>query len=136
MTAVHWFRRWLGAAASARGWADDCPAGLPVPEPVRCAAADCDSIPLTALALGERACVTCLAQPDGRAAAALSGLGVLPGVELELIACFPAFVFRIGYTELAVDDTLAGIVRVRRFHDLESPERITIESHDRFTAAS
>lgn len=125
MTAVQWLRRWLGAAASARGWADDCPAGLPVPEPVRCAAADCDSIPLTALAPGERACVTCLAQPDGCAAASLSALGVLPGVELELIECFPAFVFRIGYAELAVDDALAGMVRVRRFNDLDSYERIT-----------
>lgn len=125
MTAVQWLRRWLGAAASVRGWADDCPAGLPVPEPVRCAAADCDSIPLTALAPGEWACVTCLAQPDGRAAAALSALGVLPGVELELIESFPAFVFRIGYAELAVDDALAGIVRVRRFNDLDSSERIT-----------
>ena len=125
MTAVQWLRRWLGAGASPRGWADECPAGLPVPKPERCAAADCDSIPLTALAPGQRACVTCLEQPGEGAAATLSALGVLPGVELGLIECFPAFVIRIGYAELAVDDALAGVVRVRRFNDPDSYKRIT-----------
>lgn len=80
----------------------------------RCTAVDCESVPLTALSEGERGCVTCLQDPGGAAAAKLAALGALPGVELELIQRFPAFVFRIGYAELAVDTELAGRIRVRR----------------------
>lgn len=109
MTPVAWLRK------LASGWAQDCPAGLPVPTAERCAAVDCDSVPLTALAEGEHACITCLQQPGGVGAAKLSALGVLPGVELELIQRFPAYVLRIGYADIAVDDALAGCVRVRRF---------------------
>lgn len=126
MTPVEWLRRWLLAPPPARGWAEDCPAGLPVPAGERCAAADCDSVPLPALAEGDRGHVTCLEQPGGAAAATLSGLGILPGVEVELVQRFPAFVLRIGYAEVGLDEQLACRVRVRRSGD----------SHARFMFAS
>jgi DtxR family Mn-dependent transcriptional regulator len=85
-----------------------------VPAAARCAAFDCDSVRLTALAEGERGRVTCLEEPGSRPTAKLAALGVLPGAELTVLQRFPAFVFRIGYSELAVDAELAGRIRVRR----------------------
>jgi DtxR family Mn-dependent transcriptional regulator len=95
-------------------WAGDCPAGLPVPTPDRCDAVDCESVPVTALAEGTRARITCLQQPASAAAAKLSALGVLPGVEVEMIQRFPAFVFRIGHADVAVDEELAGLIRATK----------------------
>jgi Fe2+ transport system protein FeoA len=71
-------------------------------------------MPLTLLTPGQRACVTCLQQPGGSAAATLGALGVLPGRELEVVQRFPAFVLRMGYAEIAIDEALASTVRVRR----------------------
>jgi DtxR family Mn-dependent transcriptional regulator len=85
-----------------------------VPGLERCAAVDCESVRLTALAEGERGCVTCLEAPGGAAAAKLAALGALPGVEIELVQCYPAFVFRLGHAEFAVDQELASRIRVRR----------------------
>jgi len=47
----------------------------------------------------------------------VAALGALPGIELELVQRFPAFVFRIGYAEVAVDTKLAESIRVRHIHD-------------------
>ncbi len=41
-------------------------------------------------------------------------MGVLPGARLLLVQRYPAFVFRLGYAELAVDRLLAARIRVRR----------------------
>jgi Fe2+ transport system protein FeoA len=112
MTAVAWLRRWMGSRPPESGWADDCPTGLPVPGASECEG--CDSIPLTLLAPGQRGCVTCLQQPGGMAAAKLGALGVLPGTELEVVQQFPAFVLRMGFAEIALDETLAGSIRVRK----------------------
>lgn len=97
-----------------RRWGAECPDGLPVPAAERCAARDCESVPLPVLAEGERGRVTCLEDPAGPAGRKLAGLGVLPGVELELVQRFPAYVFRLGHSEFAVDAELAAHVRVRR----------------------
>ena len=112
--ATEWLRRWMGLRVPTRGWAADCPAGLPVPDAPGCTGVNCDSIGLAALAPGERACVTCLMHPDSPAAAKLSALGVLPGSELELVQRSPAYVLAIGYAEIAIDVTLAETVRVRK----------------------
>jgi DtxR family transcriptional regulator, Mn-dependent transcriptional regulator len=103
-----WFRR------GGNGWQDTCAAGAPVPTPDFCAALDCDSVELTALAPGERGSVSCLQNPAGAAACKLASLGVLPGVELRLVQRYPAHVFRIGHAEFAIDAELARHVRVHR----------------------
>jgi DtxR family Mn-dependent transcriptional regulator len=113
VTTIEWLRKRL-LPGMPRGWADECPTGLPVPEAHRCAAVDCESVPLTSLAEGERGCITCLQDPGATSAAKVAALGALPGVELELVQRFPAFVFRIGYAEVAVDTQLAESIRVRR----------------------
>jgi len=113
VTTIEWLHKRL-LPGRPRGWADECPTGLPVPEPDRCAAVDCESVPLTSLAEGERGCITCLQDPGSASAAKVAALGALPGIELELVQRFPAFVFRIGYAEVAVDTELAESIRVRR----------------------
>ena len=94
-------------------WGETCPDGAPVPEPHRCAALNCDSMRLTSLSAGQRGSVTCLDDPGSGAAAKLAALGVLPGVTIELVRTYPAFVFRIDYSCFAVDAGLAELVRVR-----------------------
>jgi ferrous iron transport protein A len=104
MTAAQWLRR---------RWGGDCPDGTPVPSAARCAGVDCDSIHLVELREGEAARVTCLEDPGGPAARKLAALGVLPGVGIVLVQRSPAFVFRMGHAEFAVDAELAGHIRVR-----------------------
>lgn len=105
MSPVEWLRR---------RWGAECPDGTPVPTVERCTGVDCDSIRLAALGEGEGARVTCLEDPGGPAARKLAALGVLPGVEIVLVQRSPAFVFRLGHAEFAVDAELAGHIRVRR----------------------
>ncbi|MBI4408177.1 MAG: ferrous iron transport protein A [Gemmatimonadetes bacterium] len=103
-----------GWRALRRGrWGEDCPAGAPVPEAERCAALDCDSVRLTTLELRRPAIVTCLEEPGSAVSARLAAMGVLPGVRLTLVQRSPAYVFRIGYGEFAVDAELAKRIRVR-----------------------
>lgn len=116
MTPIEWLRMRL-LPAGPRGWAAECPSGVPVPEAHRCAAVDCESVPLTSLSVGERGCITCLQDPGAASARTAAALGALPGIELELVQRFPAFVFRIGYAEVAVDTKLAESIRVRHIHD-------------------
>jgi DtxR family Mn-dependent transcriptional regulator len=113
MSPIEWLVRGL-APLVRRRWGDECPAGAPVPAVERCTAVDCDSVRLTALAEGEHARVTCLEAPGSAEARRLASLGILPGVELVLLQRTPAFVLRVGYTDLALDTGLAERVRVRR----------------------
>lgn len=94
-------------------WRESCPVGPPVPEPHLCAAADCDSIPLTLLRPGDSGTVTCLQRPEEASTFKLAALGILPGTRLDLVQRTPGYVFRVGYTELALDAELAARVRVR-----------------------
>lgn len=113
MSPVGWIRSGL-VALGARRWGAECPDGTPVPAAERCAALDCDSVRLTALAEGDAGTVTCLEDPGSRASGRLAAMGVLPGAPLQLLQRSPAYVFRIGYAELAVDEALATHIRVRR----------------------
>ncbi|MEX0891757.1 MAG: FeoA family protein [Gemmatimonadota bacterium] len=101
-------------AGALPAWGEACPAGEPVPTIDHCAAAACGTVHLTALRPGERATVSCLEEPGSTASCKLAGMGVLPGVEVMLVQRYPAFVFRVGFAELAVDHDLAGHIRVRR----------------------
>ena len=75
---------------------------------------DCDSIPVTMLAEGERGRVTCLESPDSAGARKLAALGILPGIDLVLLQRTPAFVLQTGHTQIALDTELASRIRVRR----------------------
>ena len=95
-------------------WGAECPVGTPVPAGDRCEAADCDSVRLTTLMMGQAARITCLEDPGGLPARKLAAIGVLPGIGVVLLQRSPAFVFRMGHAEFAVDAELAAHIRVRR----------------------
>ena len=94
-------------------WSESCPAGPPVPDEHRCAAVHCDSLALTEMRPGTHARVTCLDAAHGNVAAKLASMGILPGARLRLIRRSPAYVFRIDYSEFAVDRELAQYIRVQ-----------------------
>jgi len=75
---------------------------------------DCDSVRLTELVPGESGAVTCLEESGSPATAKLAAMGVLPGCWIALRQRYPAFVFRMGYSEFAVDAELASRIRVRK----------------------
>jgi DtxR family Mn-dependent transcriptional regulator len=87
---------------------------VPVPDEPRCTNADCESEPLTTLRPGESATVTCLRDPASPRTYKLAALGILPGTRIVLLQRYPAYVFRMGYTEMALDAELAARIRVER----------------------
>lgn len=70
-------------------------------------------IPLSRLDTGRAAHITHIDHQDRAAERKLVALGMLPGVRVELQQRSPAYVLRIGRTQLAIDATLADAVRVR-----------------------
>lgn len=91
-------------------WTEACDAGAPVPDSDGCT--DCGSVRLTTLSRGARGSVSCLEEPWTKEAAKLAALGVLPGVRLRVVQRSPAWVLRMGRTEIALDDLLASRIRV------------------------
>lgn len=92
-----------------RGERDDC---LPVLEVHRCSRGQCPSNPVTTLEPGAKGVISCLTNPDHPRTARLASLGLLPGVQIELVQKYPAFVLRVGFADIALDEELAGLVRV------------------------
>lgn len=95
-------------------WDESCVAGAPVPDDDACVGADCTAVDLVTLSAGQAGVVSCLRRPASREARKLVALGVLPGVRVELVQRYPAFVIRIGHAELAMDATMASHIRVDR----------------------
>ena len=42
----------------------------------------------------------------------LMSMGILPGLPLEVVQTFPSYVFKVGYTQVAVDKTIAEAILV------------------------
>ena len=100
------FRSWAG-------WDDACPeGGPPVHEVHKCDSGCCPSHPVTTLDLGSAGVVSCLTDPEHPRAARLAALGILPGVPVRLVQRYPAFVLRVGFAEIALDEQMARLVRV------------------------
>lgn len=93
-------------------WMNACPAGAPLLED-RSACLECDTVKLTSLREGMSCTVSCLEGLSSTHAARLAAMGVLPGTRLRLLQRYPAFVFRIGYAEFAVDETLGSRIGVK-----------------------
>lgn len=109
MTIVRRLRETLRGVS---GWTDSCEAGAPVPDGEGCSHVDCRSVRVTSLRRGGRGAVSCLEQPWSAGSAKLAGLGVLPGVRVRVVQTAPSWVLRVGRTDIALDDELAGRIRV------------------------
>lgn len=95
-----------------------CPHGKAIPPGECCKEGKTSArsvvVPLSELKKGERGTVVYLQAGEGdETIPKLLALGILPGCNVELLQRFPSYLFRIGHTQVAVDDTIAGSVRIR-----------------------
>jgi DtxR family Mn-dependent transcriptional regulator len=95
-----------------------CPHGRPIP-PGKCCkegkgAAQAAVSPLSTLKSGENGTIAYLSSRQPETVQKLMALGALPGAQLHVIQIFPSVVFQVGQTQIAVDNTLAGDIYVRR----------------------
>ena len=95
-----------------------CPHGKPIPPGECCDAArnagDLGVVPLTELKAGEEGEIAYIQTDDNRKMQKLMAMGVLPGNQLVLMQSFPSYIFRVGFSEFAIDTALAREIFIRR----------------------
>ncbi|MFT9497646.1 MULTISPECIES: FeoA family protein [Thermotaleaceae] len=69
-------------------------------------------INLTELKQGQKGFVAELNTNDENILRKLMSMGILPGMPLKVIQTFPSYVFQVGYTQVAVDKTIASAILV------------------------
>ena len=95
-----------------------CPHGKPIPSGTCCEQARQEGaqgvVPLTELKSGESGEIAYLAASDGKKMQKLMSMGVLPGSDLQLMQRFPSYIFKVGHSQFAVDDSLAREIHIRK----------------------
>ncbi|MDT8440291.1 MAG: metal-dependent transcriptional regulator [Desulfuromonadales bacterium] len=95
-----------------------CPHGKPIPPGACCeearAQGEVGVVALTELKAGEQGEIAYLAATDVSKMQKLMSMGVLPGNVLQLLRAYPAFIFKVGHSEFAVDNDLAREIFVRK----------------------
>lgn len=95
-----------------------CPHGKPIP-PGKCcieaqARGESGVVALTELKAGHNGEIAYLSATDPKKMQKLMSLGVLPGNQVQLIRTFPAYIFKVGNSEFAVDQDLAREIFIRK----------------------
>lgn len=67
---------------------------------------------LIVLKQGQKGIVAELDTNDESILKKLMSMGILPGMPLKVIQTFPSYVFQVGYTQIAVDKTIASAILV------------------------
>ena len=67
---------------------------------------------LSELKRGQSCTVAELDTGDERVLRKLMSMGILPGMTLKMLLTYPSYVFQIGYTQVAVDKTVASAIMV------------------------
>jgi DtxR family Mn-dependent transcriptional regulator len=95
-----------------------CPHGKPIPPGPCCASFSVDVPPLVirleSLSLGEKGTVTYITPRERGRLRRLAGLGLVPGATLRLSQRRPSLVVELGETTVALDETVASEIFVRR----------------------
>lgn len=95
-----------------------CPHGKPIPPGECCDEArrqgDLGVVPLTELKSGEEGEIAYLQTEDSKKMQKLMAMGVLPGNRIVLVQSFPSYIFRVGFSEFAIDTAMAREIFVRR----------------------
>ena len=95
-----------------------CPHGKPIPPGECCEEArrkgDLGVVPLTELKSGEEGDIAYILTEDDKKMQKLMAMGVLPGNRIVLIQSFPSYIFRVGFSEFAIDSAMAREIFVRR----------------------
>ncbi len=95
-----------------------CPHGRSIPAGECCSraeeAGEREVVPLDRLREGERGAIAYVSSTDGERFKKIMAMGVLPGEEVALVRRYPSFVFRVGFSQYAVDEEMAEAIFVRR----------------------
>lgn len=95
-----------------------CPHGKPIPPGDCCDEArregDLGVVPLTELKSSEEGEIAYIQTEDNKKMQKLMAMGVLPGNRIVLIQTFPSYIFRVGFSEFAIDTNMAREIFVRR----------------------
>jgi len=95
-----------------------CPHGKRIPPGDCCEEArkngDLGVVPLTELKSGEQGEIAYILTEDNKKMQKLMAMGVLPGNRIVLMQAFPSYIFRVGYSEFAIDTAMAREIFVRR----------------------
>jgi DtxR family Mn-dependent transcriptional regulator len=95
-----------------------CPHGKPIPPGECCDEArkkgDLGIVPLTELKATEEGEIAYIQTEDDKKMQKLMAMGVLPGNRIILIQTFPSYIFRVGFSEFAIDSAMAREIFVRR----------------------
>ncbi|HTP66310.1 MAG TPA: metal-dependent transcriptional regulator [Geobacteraceae bacterium] len=95
-----------------------CPHGKPIPPGDCCDEAkeqgDLGVVPLTELKSNEEGEIAYIQTEDSKKMQKLMAMGVLPGNRIVLIQTFPSYIFRVGFSEFAIDTNMAREIFVRR----------------------
>ena len=88
-----------------------CPHGKNIPPGDCCLEAkksgDLGVVPLTELKSNREGTIAYIQTDDNRKMQKLVAMGVLPGTRIRLLQSFPSYIFRVGYSEFAIDANMA-----------------------------
>ena len=95
-----------------------CPHGKPIPPGECChqarAQGDLGIVPLTEFKSGQEGEIAYIQTEDNKKMQKLMAMGVLPGNKIVLVQAYPSYIFRVGYSEFAIDTNLAKEIFVRK----------------------
>jgi len=95
-----------------------CPHGKPIPPGDCCAEAralgDLGVVPLTEFKSGQEGEIAYIQTDDSKKMQKLMAMGVLPGNRIVLVQASPSHIFRVGFSEFAIDTNLAKEIFVRK----------------------
>ena len=95
-----------------------CPHGKSIPPGECCDEArrsgDLGVVPLTELKSGEQGEIAYIQTEDSKKMQKLMAMGVLPGNHIVLMQAFPSYIFRVGFSEFAIDTAMAREIFVRK----------------------
>lgn len=95
-----------------------CPHGKPIPPGECCVEArrqgDLGVVPLTEFKSGQEGEIAYILTEDSKKMQKLMAMGVLPGNRIVLTQTFPSHIFKVGFSEFAIDTALAREIFIRR----------------------
>ena len=95
-----------------------CPHGKQIPRGDCCIEAerqgDIGVVPLTELKSNQEGEIAYIQTEDSKKMQKLMAMGVLPGNRILLMQTFPTYIFRVGFSEFAIDTRMAREIFVRR----------------------
>ncbi len=93
-----------------------CPHGHEIP-PGKCCARENKELklisPLSALSPGQGGKIAYIHTRDGSKMQKMMAIGVVPGMKIRMLQNFPSFLFKLGNSQFAVDESMAKEIFVR-----------------------